>query len=231
MTSSAHSEHAGSGSEADARGNEQARRDPNVRSHASADGDADGRGPICLIVLAAGLSSRMGSTDKLDLPLDDSTVLERTVRAALAADAGFVVVVTGPHDYSARLGPYPVRVVRNSNYQEGMAASIRTGVGAAGADVTGYGIVLGDMPFIRPDTISQIAAHLDRQSIVVPYFDATPGHPVFFARCYRRELLALRGDVGARSVVEAHADCVVRLETGDPGVLQDIDTAEAYRRL
>lgn len=187
-------------------------------------------GTVCLIVLAAGLSTRMGSRDKLQLPLREKTVLEHTVAAAVEARLGEVLVVTGSHDYGALLESYPVRFVRNPDYEKGMASSIRVGVESAGPDASAFGIVLGDMPFIRPVTIADLAGHLDSAGIVVPYFDDAPGHPVLFGKRYRRDLIALRGDVGARSVVQANTSDLVRVDTGDPGVVRDIDTAEAYRR-
>ncbi len=187
-------------------------------------------GTVSLIVLAAGMSTRMGARDKLQLPLGEKALLEHAVAAAVDARLGEVVVVAGAYDYEALLEPYPVRLVRNPDYEEGMASSIRAGVESTGPNAMAFGIVLGDMPFIRSRTITRLAGRLTPPSIVVPYFDGVPGHPVLFAERYRRELLGLRGDVGARSVVQANAAHVVRVDTEDPGVVRDIDTQDAYRR-
>lgn len=189
------------------------------------------RGTVCLVVLAAGLSTRMGARDKLRLPLDQKTVLEHTVAAAVESRVGEVVVVTGANDFCALLDRFPVRCVRNPQYEEGMASSIRAGVQSADQDASAIGIVLGDMPFVRPETITRLAEHLGPTAIVVPHFESVPGHPVLFAARYRGELLALRGDVGARSVVREAASNVVRIDVDDPGVVGDIDTEEAYRSL
>lgn len=186
--------------------------------------------PVCLIVLAAGLSTRMGARDKLRLSLGEKTVLERSVLSALRAGASEVLVVTGPHDYTAVLEPYHVRIVPNPDYEEGMASSIRVGVESVDPAASAYGILLGDMPYIRSETIRALLQHVDARTIVVPHYEKKAGHPVLFAGCYRRELLALHGDVGARSVIWRHAEHVVPVEMGDPGILRDIDTAEAYRR-
>ncbi len=188
------------------------------------------RGRIRLIVLAAGKSTRMGPRDKLLLPLGHSTVLERTVHAAVESDAGEVVVVTGWRDYRTVLAPYSVRLVENPAHDEGMASSIRTGIRAEGPPPIAYGIMLGDMPFVQPATIAHLAESAGRDAIVVPRCEGSPGHPVFFGAAYRSDLLALGGDVGARSVVRVHENRVVGVHTDDSGVLRDIDTDEAYRR-
>lgn len=185
---------------------------------------------IALLVLAAGASVRMGPRNKLLLPVGGVSMLERAVRAAVESAAGEVFVVTGADDYAGVLDRYPVERVFNPDHEEGMASSIRAGVQAAGPHVDAYGILLGDMPFLRPETIGRITRHVRPETIVVPCFDGTSGHPVLFARSYRRDLLELRGDVGARSVVRAHAANVVTIEAGDPGILRDVDTEEAYRR-
>jgi molybdenum cofactor cytidylyltransferase len=62
-------------------------------------------------------------------------------------------------------------------------------------------------------------------------FAGERGHPVAFDRRFRGELLGLVGDAGARTIVQAHAPEVCRLEVDDPAVLQDVDTVEDARRL
>ena len=64
---------------------------------------------------------------------------------------------------------------------------------------------------------------------MLPVHDGRRGHPVIFASGYRKELLALSGDRGARSVVERHPGCVVEVPVSAPGILTDVDTPEEYR--
>jgi molybdenum cofactor cytidylyltransferase len=57
------------------------------------------------------------------------------------------------------------------------------------------------------------------------------GHPVGFAASCRDELLGLTGDAGARGVLQRHAAEVVAVEVDDPGILQDVDTAQDLEAL
>jgi len=60
--------------------------------------------------------------------------------------------------------------------------------------------------------------------VVIPTFEGRRGHPVRFPAMLAEDLLALQGDRGAREVIDRHAANCLPLETGDRGVLADIDT-------
>jgi molybdenum cofactor cytidylyltransferase len=61
--------------------------------------------------------------------------------------------------------------------------------------------------------------------VAAPFHDGRRGHPVGFGAACFDALATLDGDAGARDVVAAHGDALVRLEVDDPGVLRDVDTA------
>jgi molybdenum cofactor cytidylyltransferase len=73
-----------------------------------------------------------------------------------------------------------------------------------------------------------LAAH----ALVVPTCEGEQGHPVGFARQHFRALAGLSGERGARALIEAERARCLFLETGDPGVVADVDTPEqlAYWR-
>ena len=185
------------------------------------------------IVLAAGTSTRMGEENKLLLPFRDKTLLANVVEAVCASRVDDVIVVTGHQDRQIRdvLEEYRVRIAYNPEFEEGMATSIRRGVLASTSETDDFIICLGDMPFITDVTITrliELAEAADRPSIIVTTFRGQRGHPVIFGREFRSELMMLSGDVGARSVIEAHEDVVVEVEVRDEQVVADIDTWEAY---
>jgi len=194
-----------------------------------------GRLRLSWIVLAAGHSRRMGAADKLLLPLGETTVIEQTVQALsrAGADTDAILVITGAnhHRLAACLVRYPVRLCHNPDHAEGIAASLRTGLQAATADTQAYAVCLGDLPFIRPDTLRHLSATLARNPnrIIRPFFDNRPGHPVLFPLAFRDELLALRGDTGAQAVLAHHPDALLRIEVNDPGVVRDLDTPDDFR--
>jgi molybdenum cofactor cytidylyltransferase len=77
-----------------------------------------------------------------------------------------------------------------------------------------------------------VAQQLERgAAIVVPVFTGERGHPVGFGHRFRGDLMAVTGDAGARTILQAHPSLVQCLEVDDPAVLQDLDTIEDLRRL
>jgi len=89
---------------------------------------------IAAVVLAAGLSSRMG-TNKLLQEWRGIPLLRWAVEAALKSDARPIIVVTGNDAtrVEAVLKGLDVRFVHNPNYREGLSTSLKAGIQAVPA--------------------------------------------------------------------------------------------------
>lgn len=156
------------------------------------------------VVLAAGSSSRLGRP-KQDLVYQGETLLARAIRIAREV-ADEVVVVTRQN---------------NPDADEGIASSIRVGVREAGENARVL-ITLCDQPLI---TAAHLAALIATDApIAATGYRGIAGVPAVFAPRFLPELLALRGDRGARAVIEAHREIVNVLTFEDAGV--DIDTED-----
>ena len=140
-----------------------------------------------------------------------------------------MVVVLGADEAGVRgaLSGLEVRFVRNPEHECGMASSIVAGVSSLDSRVDTLVLALGDMPGVRPATVAMLlrAFRESRCTIAVPVYQGVRGHPVVFGMdAYRAELLRLRGDSGARSILAAHAPDVLSVPVADPGVRIDVDT-------
>ncbi|GMR14083.1 MAG: hypothetical protein BMS9Abin29_2314 [Gemmatimonadota bacterium] len=182
------------------------------------------------IVLAAGLSRRTGDTNKLVAQVDGVPMVARVVRAALASQAERVVVVTG-HEaprVEATLEGEAVLVVRNDLYESGLASSLCAGIRALGPDVDGALICLGDMPWVGSDVLDALIAEFDPergQAICVPTSDGERGNPVLWGADFFEAIDRMRGDEGAKRLLEVYADRVTDVPVGDRGIFRDLDTA------
>jgi len=190
---------------------------------------------VAAIVLAAGRSTRMGA-NKLLATLDGRPLVRHAVEAALGSNARPVIVVTGNDHEAVRaaLAGLDVRVVHNPDYAAGMSTSLRAGIAAIEheRDLKGALICLGDMPRVRAAHLDAIiAAATDDVQIVVPTHERKRGNPVLLHRALFDEVLALHGDVGARAVIERHADRALQLAIDDPAILLDVDTPNALAAL
>ncbi len=187
---------------------------------------------LTAVVLAAGQSSRMGAANKLLADLGGRPVLDHVLDLATGPPFTDAVVVTGCDRAAvaeiARQRGVPT--VHNGAWGEGMGASLACATAALGPEADGLAVLLGDVPLIRQETLVRLAQAW-RQSpapaIARPVWRGRPGHPVIFDRAFVPDLLGLRDDDGARSVLHAHADRLVRVETGDQGVVLDADTPQA----
>lgn len=187
---------------------------------------------VSAIVLAAGLSRRMGEHNKLLAEVDGAPLVTRVVDALLASSVRNVVVVTG-HEAArvrAALANREVLFAHNPDFAEGLASSVRAGIAAVGEKADGALICLGDMPWVRAEHIDALIAAFDPASdrpICVPTFDRKRGNPVLWAARYFAELGALTGDAGARALIDAHGEEVRFVPVDDPAVTIDVDTPEA----
>ena len=173
------------------------------------------------LLLAAGSASRFGS-DKLRHALPHGVPIGVQALRHLAGEVAEVFAVVKPGSESL-FASEKCNVVVCERHQEGMGASLACAARAAGRRA-GYLVALADMPFIRPSSIAALRASLEGgAALVAPYFRARRGHPVGFAGRFHDQLVALKGDEGARSVLEAHAASLVKIPLGDPGVIRDID--------
>ena len=182
------------------------------------------------ILLCGGSATRFGGEKLL---AGDRPIVARAARSLLAATPRVLAVVPpGRERLRAVLEAEGCEVLETDRTSAGMGASLAAGVESA-ASAAGWIVALGDMPALRPETIVAVRRALESGApIAAPALaDGRRGHPVGFAAALRAELLALDGDVGARSVIARHAHEVRLVATDDAGILVDIDTPEDLRRL
>jgi molybdenum cofactor cytidylyltransferase len=87
----------------------------------------------------------------------------------------------------------------------------------------GWLIALGDMPFVQASTLIALRDALTGGAgIAVPTCEGRRGNPVGFSASYLQDLLALKGDQGARAIIATGV--VTELAVQDPGIFSDIDT-------
>ena len=182
------------------------------------------------VLLAAGAGTRFGG-DKLLARLPDGTPLGVRAARTLRSGVDRVLAVVRPGDVAlARLlEAEGLDVAVFSRADDGMGASLAFGVAAA-PDADGWLVALADMPFVRRETIEDVAGMLRAGAwIAAPSHRGRRGHPVGFARALFPELIRLGGDHGARAFSERHASRVELFESEDPGILLDIDTLRDLR--
>jgi CTP:molybdopterin cytidylyltransferase MocA len=173
-------------------------------------------------------------TQKLLLPFDDKTIVEKTLENILNSGIENIVVVLGANHSEIRdvLNLLPVQTVINDQFKDGMHTSIIAGVKALPDEAKAVMIFLGDQPFIPPITIQNVidAWNTSGKSIIIPLCDGKRGHPPLYDTSLRDEILNLDREVGLRSVALKFPDKICEVETFCPTIVRDIDTPEEYLR-
>jgi molybdenum cofactor cytidylyltransferase len=184
------------------------------------------------VILAAGLSTRMGEPKQL-LPFGDSTMIETVIDNMLASKLHEVIVVLG-HEAErirAKIRRKPVRMVKNPDYEQGMLTSVQCGVRAISEFADAFALTLVDLPLIAAGLVNLVIdAYIQTDSgIVMPSYNYRRGHPVIFNRRYAADILALDDESGGvRTLYKKYADDIHYVVVDTDRILMDIDNREDY---
>ncbi len=189
---------------------------------------------VAAIVLAAGRGARFDATQsKLLADFGGRPLVRRAVEAALGSRASKTIVVTGHarDEIETALAGLPLVFAHNPDFASGMASSLRVGLANA-ADSAGALALLADMPGVASTMLDQLIEAFNRapdRAAVVPVCLGRRGNPVLLARRLFPLLASLRGDEGARRLLNS-TEGVLEVAVDDESVLADIDTREDLER-
>lgn len=189
------------------------------------------------LVVAAGLSSRMGSFKPL-LPLGGKTVIENTVDSLFSGGARTVVVVGGyrGEELEALLRQqYGERVIIASNpdyAKTDMLFSIKIGCRAL-PPCDGFFLLPGDMPVVENETFLRVAElwRTGEYDVVFPTLDGRRKHPPLISLRVVPEILAFSGSGGLRELWTQLGGRIGAVPVRDPGVEIDLDTPQDYSKV
>ena len=186
---------------------------------------------IAGILLAGGQSRRMGTANKLTLPLAGKPMVRLVAEAGLE-QLNELVVITGHEstDVLEALSGLEIRPVHNPDYADGLSSSLKAGIGAVPPDSTHAMILLADMPGIGAAHIEKLVSAVEQAppgAIIVATHKGKRGNPVVWPRAYFEALKHITGDTGARHLVGENSEKVIEVELGEAASI-DLDTPAAY---
>ena len=179
------------------------------------------------VVLAAGEASRFGSTKQL-AEFDGEPLAVRAIRTAESVCGSRTLLVTG-NDWqrvAAACEPLQGFMVLNPRFADGLASSLAQGVRSVCDVADGMLLMLADQPLITAEHLESMVRtwNSSPDSICASAYADTVGPPVIFPRQYFFDLMELRGDRGAKAVIDMNRDKVVTIQFEDAAV--DIDRPE-----
>ncbi|KNZ43426.1 DVU_1551 family NTP transferase [Acetobacterium bakii] len=189
---------------------------------------------VAAIILAAGLSSRMGEYKAL-LPFDGIPTISLIIRTAKLAGIENIIVVTGHNADQLQLilKEEHVSEAYNKRYKDGMFTSVQTGVAALDFDTDAFFLLPVDYPLITSKVLLDLIEiyHENADSFLVPCFNGKKGHPPLFPMSMAEFILKSNGEGGLKAITRSHEDRMIKAETECEAVVMDMDTPEDYKEL
>jgi molybdenum cofactor cytidylyltransferase len=188
------------------------------------------------IVLAAGMSRRMGDINKLHLDIHGTPLLRQTIKTLLEAKIENITVVLGYEaDITQQLiADLPVKTILNVDYEEGQMTSVHCGLSSIANDIEGIFIVLGDQPYLQKKHIQDLCEAFSKRpngDVVVPFYKGKRGNPIVISKTCRDSILLGKRNLGCRRFIEKNPELVFQLEMNDAAIVSDLDTPEDYQQL
>jgi molybdenum cofactor cytidylyltransferase len=193
----------------------------------------DPEGRVAGVLLAAGLSSRMGA-NKLLLPLGGQSVLRRAAITALAAGLDPLIVVLGHESDRAHqeLAGLSCTALRNDDYASGIHSSLRAGFRAVPDDADAAVVVLADMPFVDAAMIRALIERFRaaRAPLAISTYGGVIAPPTLYGRALFDELRALEGAGCGKRVIQRHRADAAELAWPE-SALSDLDVPADVERV
>lgn len=188
---------------------------------------------IAAVILAAGLSSRMGQFKPL-APMGSERVIERVIGLFREAGVSDLLVVTG-HEAHRLLPVLEMRGVRgviNPDWERGMFSSVQAGVGRLDAACRAFFLMPADMPLVRPETIRVLLGAFERGGMDVyrPCYQGKRGHPPLISAALIRPILTFAEPGGLRVLLARYRHRSADVACDDPGILIDLDVPEDLQK-
>ncbi len=189
---------------------------------------------IGVILLAAGSSKRMGTAKQLLKLHEGTTLLQHVIRNLVKSKAHSITCVLGfnSNNIAPTISQFPIRTIINSEFEKGIGNSISCGAKSLRKEaIDGIMIVLGDQPLIDHAYIDQLINEFYKSPhkiIASKYFNHF-GVPAIFPKTLYQDLTKLKGDVGAKKLINSRNVEIIGIGTNED-LLLDIDTPEEYQK-
>lgn len=175
------------------------------------------------IILAAGLSSRMGC-NKMLLSYKNRPLISHVIeKASLLSDKVIVVLGNERDAIEEAISRYRCQIAFNKDFRKGQMSSIRCGLEVSDDD---FAFVPGDLPLLQKSDFESVFRALSSSECARPMYNTIPGHPIAYRKKYRERILAFPGNMK-----EFNKTVQLSYIKGSIGTVFDIDTADRYDSL
>lgn len=184
---------------------------------------------ITAIIMAAGLSTRMGE-NKLLLKYKNKPIVGYIFKCVKEMNFGQVIVVSQYNEVKNLANEYGFDYVHNQNANIGQSESIKLGI-INSIKSDGYMFFVGDQPFVDVEYLEKMIKifNENKEYIIIPRYKNKTGNPVIFPYNKKNELLNLNNDEKGKKIITKTSN--IKYIDVSENMLFDIDTKEDYKKL
>lgn len=185
---------------------------------------------LAVVILAAGISSRLGNLTKQLLVYKNETLLKIAVKKALEISKNvFVVLGHEKEKCEKELEDFDVNIIYNSNYKKGMGSTLSLGIKHT-KEFNYTMVMLCDQPFIPISHFQVLKENIQNENIIASLYEKNKSAkvPAIFPKKYYDELLKLDADFGAKEILQKESCINIQLKKD---FCIDIDTLEDMKFL
>lgn len=188
---------------------------------------------LAILVLAAGKSSRMKDIKQL-LKINNKTLLEITLETAKNVFSKNIFCVLGANaeEIKKKTATEDINYIFNNNFEQGLSSSIVSGVNYIQKNHTQYNaicILLADQPDVNTEYLNELLTNHqeNKEKIIASIYGEKIGVPAIFPKKYFNKLLSLKGDKGAKELLNNNTLDILIVSPNKSFI--DIDTPEDYQ--
>ena len=196
---------------------------------------------ISSILLAAGQSLRMKGENKLTKEINGIPLIKYAVKNILGSAVDELIIVVGHEKEIIEKiieNKKKIRFIYNSNFADGISSSIKIGLENISKKSEAFFISLGDMPDVNQNIYNKIIKTRHnynkklktnlKKEIFIPTFENEKGNPILFSKHMREKIMQIKGDNGARELIELNKDKTLNVPLKSRGVTLDFDEREDF---
>ena len=189
---------------------------------------------IKIILLAAGLSKRMKSENKLIKLYKNKPLINYSLNVLKKSKANKIIIVLG-HQYKEvrKIIKKNKKIIftYNKNYKKGMASSIKMGLKKISKNDDGFIVAQSDMPFVKLSDINKICRSIKTKKFLVHAlkYKNRLGNPIGFDISLIKKFKNIKGQFGAKFMVKRLKNRTNFINTSSLKSFKDFDKVSDFR--
>ena len=196
---------------------------------------------ISSILLAAGLSSRMGGENKLSKKINGLPLVSHAIKNILGSAVNEIIVVLGHEKDIIKdiiQNNKKIKFCYNKNYKNGISSSIKVGLNNISKKTDAFFICLGDMPDVSQSIYNKLIKTRynynkklkieHKKEIIIPTYEGRSGNPVLFSKFIKQQIMNISGDEGAKKIIDLNKSKTLYVPLKSDGINLDFDTQEDF---